>query len=148
MKRIVINGEVTDYSATIDGRIYSWKRNIFMKPNYNKHGYQWIRVRMSNNKKICKGVHRLVAETFYGESNLEVNHIDGNKNNNSLTNLEFCTKLQNLEHARLNGLKKLKLTKFEIDDIRNSIDTGVNLSLKYNVSTALISLIKNNKIHG
>lgn len=53
-------------------------------------------------------LHRLVAETFIKNknNNLEVNHIDADKTNNNVDNLEWCTRVENLEHARNNGLVK------------------------------------------
>ncbi len=49
-------------------------------------------------------VHRLVMATFNGPNELEVNHIDGDKANNALSNLEYVTPKQNGEHAAKNGL--------------------------------------------
>jgi hypothetical protein len=61
-----------------------------------------------NHKQRCCLIHRLVAETFIPNPNnlLEVNHKDGNKQNNDVTNLEWCTRLENIRHIYKNGLKK------------------------------------------
>lgn len=51
-------------------------------------------------------VHRLILKTFKpisNEKNLVINHIDGNKTNNNLNNLEWCTQKYNIFHARLFG---------------------------------------------
>lgn len=55
-----------------------------------------------------KTIHRLVAETFIdNHNNLEqVNHIDGNKHNNNITNLEWCTQKYNIQEAWRMGLAK------------------------------------------
>lgn len=52
-------------------------------------------------------MHRIVAKTFYDAdtTRMDVNHIDGDKSNNSLGNLEWCTRKENIRHAFINGLK-------------------------------------------
>lgn len=80
-------------------------------------------------------VHRLVAEAFLLRPSLdhEVNHIDGNKNNACLYNLEWVTRLQNMKHAANTGLinqkgensSSSKLTKREVIAIRNILKTEI-----------------------
>ena len=66
-------------------------------------GYKMLKVDGETKK-----VHRLVAEAFIGnERNLkEINHIDGDKSNNNSSNLEWCTRSENLIHAYKTGLRK------------------------------------------
>lgn len=69
----------------------------------NRRGY--LKVRLDNKDE---SVHRLVAETFFDgdHTGYQVNHIDGNKSNNRLGNLEWVTASENVKHAFDNDLKK------------------------------------------
>lgn len=69
----------------------------------NRNGYLEVSLRV-NGITVTKRVHRLVYEAFCGCTDLEVNHIDGDKANNSLANLEVCTRKENMEHAKRKGL--------------------------------------------
>lgn len=72
--------------------------------NSDNVGYQVVR--LHNGKGKTFKVHRLVAKAFLGEPNgLEVNHIDGDKSNNKVENLEYCTRGENLKHCWDNGLR-------------------------------------------
>jgi hypothetical protein len=76
-----------------------------LKSNKDNKGYQRIRVTI-NRKKMSFKVHREVAKAFIpNPDNLpQVNHMDGNKSNNSVDNLEWCTNQQNVIHAVEIGL--------------------------------------------
>lgn len=89
-------------------RKYNWRGTIrkttekILLPQLTWNGY--FRVIFKNNKKYR--VHRLVAEAFIlNPLNLsQVNHIDGNKQNNCVDNLEWCTRSENIKHAYKKGL--------------------------------------------
>lgn len=78
-------------------------------PWLNDKGYNIVKL-SKNNKKTHKRIHRLVASAFVQnpENKNYVNHIDGNKTNNSTKNLEWCTLSENTKHAYKIGLMKTK----------------------------------------
>lgn len=79
----------------------------------DKYGYKRVRVSYKENNisiRKKKFAHRLVAEAFLDNfsDSLVVNHKDGNKTNNFLSNLEMCTTAQNTQHTIDNNLFKIK----------------------------------------
>ena len=77
------------------------------KPQPNiKTGYHQL-ILSKNNVATGHYVHRLVAEAFYGASELQVNHINGDISDNALINLEFVTPAENIQHAIATGLRKV-----------------------------------------
>ena len=66
------------------------KYTIKKKQATNKYGYKVTKI---NGKQ--ERVHRIVMEAFHGKSDLTVDHIDGNKENNNLNNLEYVTRAEN-----------------------------------------------------
>lgn len=75
-----------------------------LKPWLNKGGYYYLGLcKGGTSKKIF--VHRLVMLAFVGESDLQVNHVNGDKTDNRLENLEYCTGSENLQHAYDTGLR-------------------------------------------
>lgn len=92
-----------------DGKVYSIRRQGhkggFVKQRMNNSGY--LRVALSKNgKSKAYFVHRLVAQAFIPnpENKQFVNHKDGDKTNNRMSNLEWCTKSENMQHAVKTGL--------------------------------------------
>ena len=101
------NGE---YEVSNLGRVRSMKRYYgvvgrIMPQTIQRKGYYAVTLWM-NNKAYCRKVHRLVIEAFTPnpDSLPCINHIDGNKLNNHIDNLEWCTYQQNMQHAVRTGL--------------------------------------------
>lgn len=97
-------------------RVIGWKgtNGAYRKPsgliaenNTSKRGYKEVRLCKNGETRDFK-IHRLVAQAFIpNPHNLpQVNHIDGNKGNNRVDNLEWVTSQQNIKHAYQIGLKK------------------------------------------
>ena len=113
-----------------------------LKPRYDKNGYLRYYIRnLNTNKRKDYKAHRLVAEAFIDNpNNLDmVNHIDGNKTNNHVENLEWCTYSQNMIHAHSTGLITPKYRECIIDGITyKSIshaanELGVSRKTIYNI---------------
>ncbi len=91
--------EVSDFGCfrnSVTGKI--------RKTGKDKAGYHQITVSKDGKRKAL-GAHRVVARVFLGESSKpQVNHIDGNKENNRADNLEWVTAQENVDHAISSGL--------------------------------------------
>jgi hypothetical protein len=155
------------YQASNWGNVKRLSRNAFCGIRGNvlltekilqlcKHNHGYLVVGLSRNKKARNYfVHRLVAEAFISnpESKKEVNHINADKADNRVENLEWATRKENHRHAELLGLnpmgdnhKSSKLTSSQVIEIVNSKGKcGRELAKKFGVSYATISLAKNKK---
>ncbi len=102
-----IVGYEGQYQVSNLGRVKVLKNNILMKPLLKRRGY--FQVALFKNKQYKYfNIHRLVALTFIPnpENKPQVNHIDGNKQNNNVNNLEWVTCSENIKHAFKIGLKE------------------------------------------
>lgn len=85
--------------------MYEFNQIRECKQTLNTWGYMTVNL-CKNGKSNTKRVHRLVAVAFLGESDLQIDHIDGNKLNNRLDNLEYVTPKENTQRAWKSGLSK------------------------------------------
>lgn len=96
-----------NYAITIDGDVYSLVSKKWMKRTITKLGYEIVRVIVPNRSNPLCFLHRIVLMTWGTmppEGKNEVNHIDGNKLNNHVSNLEWNNRRENVIHAVKNGL--------------------------------------------
>lgn len=159
MVELKIDGCNKKYLIDEDGNIFDVKENKFRKPSETNKGYLKVSFYI-NGKYKSKFVHRLVITTFNpveNMENLQVNHIDGNKKNNNINNLEWCTLQENMSHAWKNGLcsnsspygnlaHHKKIDRDIVDLILLDLKNGISYSKianKYNISKSTVYQIKN-----
>lgn len=82
------------------------RKNQILKANIINGGYEQVSLYSSSQKKSCL-VHRLVAQAFIPnpKDKPQVNHIDGNKRNNAVTNLEWTSAKENMKHSVENNIR-------------------------------------------
>jgi hypothetical protein len=135
-------------------------RNGKVLSSRNTKGYKSV-VLCKDGRQTFVYVHRLVAQIFIPnpENKPEVNHIDGDKTNNEVENLEWCTKSENQKHSYANGLKQINgelhprsiLTEKDVRQIRkryvkNSREYGTGaLAKEYKVSRDAIYDVVTNR---
>lgn len=140
------------YSVTDTGKIIShlsWEDRELV-PVDNGQGYLRVQLR-GIGKKL---VHRLVAEAFLPNPNgkEQVNHLDGNKSNNRVDNLEWATHQENMAHADRTGLRNVrgsnhgnsKLSEDDIRVIRELLSSGIRhakIAVMFGVCRATISCV-------
>ena len=136
-----------------DGRNRTIKEEILMKFKVDKDGYFKIGLR-KEGKQLHFFVHRLVAQAFVNNPNFkpQVNHIDGIKNNNSVSNLEWVTHQENRTHAAENGLvpdqwggknPNVKLTEPEVLLVKELRNKGLTLLKISEIVGTSVSNVKN-----
>lgn len=135
-------------------------KEMIMTPVKNRHGYMGLNIAIDKKMK-AHSIHRLVATHFIKNiDNLpEVNHIDGDKNNNVASNLEWCTRKENMSHAISAGLINhkgdnspiAKLTNEDVKRIRQVYNsetrTYEDLAEEYGVGGSTIGRIIRKEVY-
>ena len=124
MKRVYVKNYHNLYQVDEIGNVYSiqrcidfidkkgnkavrWTKEKKLKPYVNIHGYKQVRLYKNGIGKTIT-VHKIVCSSWKQNPHFkpEINHIDGNKLNNHVGNLEWCTSSENQKHAYKMGLQK------------------------------------------
>ena len=92
-----------DYFVDKNGNVYN-KRDKILKQNLSNSGYKCVSIKI-NGKQASRFIHRALAFAFIEqvEGKNYVNHKDGNKQNNELSNLEWCSFSENIQHMYDSG---------------------------------------------
>lgn len=144
--------EKTGKTQTLKGRI--------LKPRINPGGYYYVGLG-KNGTRATFAIHQLVARAFIPNPNKKrtINHINGNKLSNSVSNLEWSTYSENLEHAYKTGLRQAvkpsevacknyrrKLTPEQVVEIKRLLAAGnlthKEIATKFSVARSTITEIK------
>ncbi len=132
---------------------------VIRKPQLNRYGYPVVCLN-GKEKLVLKSIHRMVVEAFTGHipDGMQINHKDGNKQNNHLDNLEICTSSQNQLHRRRvlgqhlgEEHPKSKLKESDVHRIRGMIAAGVDdqkIANAHLVSRSTVRNIRIKKIWG
>lgn len=155
LSKLVEHGDNYEVSST--GKVRSIKTGVVLKPFIKANGYQTVSLHKSSKSKTFY-VHRLVALSFIPnpDNKPEVNHINGTKADNRVTNLEWVTPKENIQHAIENRLSNsvgannpnAVLNEEVVKEIKQLYSSGQhtqdNLAKKFSVSKQTI----NNIVHG
>ena len=137
-KKIIIDGVETYYSVSDYGNVRNDSTRTLLKGSISNNGYKMVHLRQRIDKNCS--VHRLVMKAFCPCENmdiLQINHKDGNKLNNNIDNLEWCTALHNIRHSFEKGLQKNKMLPCYVYDLdgnylmefTNAVEAGKSLKI-------------------
>jgi len=145
------------YEISRDGIVRNKKTKAIKSQYVSSTGYYMVSISRDNKSNPYR-VHRLLANNFIDNPlNLrEVNHIDGDKLNNKLDNLEWVSHFGNMRHAFSTGLANntgtrngmSRLDDDKVSEIKQLLKSGVSqykIAAKYGVSRSTILKIKLNK---
>lgn len=159
-----IEGWEGDYEVSTLGRVRSYKvereQGRILSNGWVASGYAQVQL-CDGVRVFHKLVHSLVSVVFIGKrpDGLWINHVDGNKKNNSIDNLEYVTPSENALHAFRTGLRKsvhgekhynATLSESDVREIKNvaGIEKQTVTARRHGVSQAHISMIQSGKCWG
>lgn len=122
--KVYPNPDYDDFMVSTEGRVKRYRNGFnptkpgvhsyLIVPQVDPKGYPQLGI-TQNGKHATRTVHRMVALTFLGPSDLQVRHLDGNKTNNSLSNLAYGTNQENqLDNVRHNRENREKARRFDL----------------------------------
>ena len=142
------------YMITSYGRVFNKFTNSYMSPGVSGAGYNFLELATSHGPQMVQ-IHRLVLKAFNpidNDTNFVVNHKDGNKLNNKLSNLEWVTRSMNAIHAFEHNLmprgEKCSWAKLTEQDVRNICidilngERNIDIADKYKISASIVNHIK------
>lgn len=152
MKTVLIEGS-EGYYVREDGNVIGKTGVVLVQTINKRNGYHYVSIKV-DGKFVTRRVHRLVAKNLIDNPNNlpEVNHIDGNKSNNHVNNLEWVTSSQNKRHSVdilgnnvgiTHGMASI--TEEQVHEICKMLSSGYQntyISEKLNVSVHIISDIR------
>lgn len=140
------------YQVSNLGRIRTVKRfhykAIIRKTSLDRYGYETVCLSAKNIQKNVL-IHTLVAKTFIlnPENKREVNHKNGVRNDNRLSNLEWVTAKENNHHSLRTGLKKCRFSAEDVKKMRDRSNKVSELSKEFNTSANYIYEIRSGRIY-
>lgn len=140
------------YQVSNCGRVLNKKEERFLLPHTHKYGYLTVCLCYKKKRRYAK-IHRLVLLAFRGKSKLMVNHIDHTRDNNHISNLEYVTNLQNVQHCVRAGRNSKPPRKVgRVPDevvryIRTSKESFKLLMKKFNMGQTHVYRIRNRQAY-
>jgi len=145
---INIRGYRDQYQVSNKGRVRNKLKNkIYSTTRCDTKGYNIVGLYDENGKRHTKKAHRLVAAAFIPNpgNKPQVNHMNCNKLDNRVSNLEWCTNRENMDHAMRNGLrvKKRGVNSEKSKITRVQLECARDLRRDFNVSYKQLGIIFN-----
>lgn len=129
-----------DYKINDIGLVMN-KHGKILKPRISKNGYNRLRLYNEFGSKNIL-VHRLVLQSFVGENDLQVNHKNGNKLDNKLSNLEYVSRSENQIHRYYTLKKGIKAIKINDIDYVSFVEAAKALNITPSYVSALYRKVR------